>query len=345
MKKTVSSLWKDHKSPIPAVVHGDLAGQTVIVTGANTGIGFEATKHMASMKPGRLILACRNEAKGRLAVDPSFASVTAFVDKFEEDGGRLDILIANAAVGTTVYRVTKDGWEESLQVNTLSTALLCLRLAPAWIVVINSEFHHFASFKNDMYDSPSVECIPVEVQNNSLTTRSSRVGSRYNETKLLVTFFIRSLSDLLKGTGVVVTTVTPGYSYSEPNRDVKGVTRLIVHFLQNIMAHTTEEGSRQLIYAAVGSLENPESLNGLAEVNDHCLGAEGKKRQDQLWGHIIGELVQVDSRLRELLSGPSFCWYWGLTGAEFKSSSTPIIVRWGCYDPSELPMGVDRELL
>jgi NAD(P)-dependent dehydrogenase (short-subunit alcohol dehydrogenase family) len=154
MKKTVSSLWKDHKSPIPAVVHGDLAGQTVIVTGANTGIGFEATKHIASMKPGRLILACRNEAKGRVAVDrgsihsqlgpcatrlrrsssrligvkddiglaavelrlldlASFASVTAFADKFEEDGGRLDILIANAAVATTVYRVTKDGWEES----------------------------------------------------------------------------------------------------------------------------------------------------------------------------------------------------------------------------------------
>ncbi|TEB14973.1 NAD(P)-binding protein [Coprinellus micaceus] len=238
------------------------------------------------MKPGRLILACRNEAKGRVAVDrvkddiglaavelrlldlASFASVTAFADKFEEDGGRLDILIANAAVGTTVYRVTKDGWEESQYV--VDCALV---LAPGArlvetakkhgdkprIVVVNSEFHHFASFKNDMDDSPSL----FQNLNSKGHATASSVGSRYNETKLLVTFFIRSLSDLLKGTGVV-TTVTPGYSYSEPNRDVKGVTRLIVHFLQDIMAHTTEEGSRQLIYAAVGSPENPESLNGLA---------------------------------------------------------------------------------
>ena len=57
------------------------------------------------------------------------------------------------------------------------------------------------------------------------------------------------------------------------------------------MAHTTEEGSRQLVYAAVGSPENPDMLNGqyiklwneIEEVNDHCLGAEGRERQDKLW--------------------------------------------------------------
>jgi len=43
----------------------NLSGKSVIVVGANTGIGFEAVKHFAKMKPARLILACRNEKKGQ----------------------------------------------------------------------------------------------------------------------------------------------------------------------------------------------------------------------------------------------------------------------------------------
>ena len=42
-----------------------------------------------------------------------FSSVTEFADKFEKDGGRLDILVANAAVAATAYRATVDGYEES----------------------------------------------------------------------------------------------------------------------------------------------------------------------------------------------------------------------------------------
>ena len=42
----------------------DLKGKSVMVTGANTGLGFETAKHFARMKPARLILACRNEQKG-----------------------------------------------------------------------------------------------------------------------------------------------------------------------------------------------------------------------------------------------------------------------------------------
>jgi len=53
--------------PIP-LVREDLAGKVVLVTGANVGLGFEAAKHFASMNPERLIIACRNEAKGEEAV-------------------------------------------------------------------------------------------------------------------------------------------------------------------------------------------------------------------------------------------------------------------------------------
>jgi NAD(P)-dependent dehydrogenase (short-subunit alcohol dehydrogenase family) len=43
-----------------------------------------------------------------------FASVKHFGERFEKDGGRLDILIANAGISTEKYEATKDGWESTL---------------------------------------------------------------------------------------------------------------------------------------------------------------------------------------------------------------------------------------
>ena len=61
-------LREQFAAPVPLVT-ADLSGKTVMITGSNTGIGFEAAKHFASMNPERLILACRNEAKGKKAVE------------------------------------------------------------------------------------------------------------------------------------------------------------------------------------------------------------------------------------------------------------------------------------
>lgn len=54
--------------PLP-VASEDLSEQTVVILGANTGLGFEAAKHFARMEPGRLILACRSQSKGAEALD------------------------------------------------------------------------------------------------------------------------------------------------------------------------------------------------------------------------------------------------------------------------------------
>lgn len=56
------------KQPLLPVAKADLQGKVVLVVGANTGLGFEATKHFALMGPARLVLACRNEARGKEAL-------------------------------------------------------------------------------------------------------------------------------------------------------------------------------------------------------------------------------------------------------------------------------------
>ncbi len=69
---TFEQFIANQKNGMPPVVKGDLTGKTVMVTGANSGIGYEAAKHFATMNPGRLILACRSQSKGQEAVDSAF---------------------------------------------------------------------------------------------------------------------------------------------------------------------------------------------------------------------------------------------------------------------------------
>lgn len=69
---TISSFLWQQLSPLDAPLYANLEGKNVIVTGANTGIGFEVAKHFARMKPARLIVACRNEEKGKTALGSTF---------------------------------------------------------------------------------------------------------------------------------------------------------------------------------------------------------------------------------------------------------------------------------
>jgi retinol dehydrogenase-12 len=68
MKKSVLDFYIDQWKTLPPVETIDLSTKTVLVVGANVGIGFEASKHFARMKPARLIIACRNESKGKAAL-------------------------------------------------------------------------------------------------------------------------------------------------------------------------------------------------------------------------------------------------------------------------------------
>ncbi len=55
--------WK-----VASVEHVDLTGKTVVVIGANVGLGFEAAKHFASMNQRRLVLGCRSQERGQASL-------------------------------------------------------------------------------------------------------------------------------------------------------------------------------------------------------------------------------------------------------------------------------------
>ena len=143
--------------PLPTNPQTTIAGRTFIVTGANTGLGFEAAKHLALLGASRVILAVRNPSAGlaakqaideailaaaaggdrRVAVEAweldlsRYESVKGFVARAERELERIDGVVENAAVAASPVPGEKaEGHVLPLTVNVLATLLLAVLLVP-----------------------------------------------------------------------------------------------------------------------------------------------------------------------------------------------------------------------
>lgn len=155
----MSQKWTTEEMP-------ELTGKIIVVTGANSGVGYEAAKAFAQ-KGAQTILACRNMQKAdaalaRLKRDVSNAhaeimeldlasltSVRQFANAFKEKYDKLDILVNNAGIMMVPYGKTEDGFERQLGTNHLGHfALTGLLLdyfedrEDACIVNVSSNAHH-----------------------------------------------------------------------------------------------------------------------------------------------------------------------------------------------------------
>jgi len=129
MINSINNNWTANNIP-------DLTGKVIIVTGANSGIGYEATKEFAR-KGAQTILACRSVDKAQVASNQilmevpnaeveimqldlaSQKSVHAFAEVFKSKYDRLDVLVNNAGIMMVPYGKTEDGFERQFGTNHL----------------------------------------------------------------------------------------------------------------------------------------------------------------------------------------------------------------------------------
>lgn len=316
---------RDQMVKAPPVIQGNLAGKTVVVVGANGGIGYEAARHFALMNPDRLVLACRSRERGEAAlrklqseigtitaelrlVDLNpFSSVSAFADSFELEVGRLDILVMNAAAWPgKEYHATADGWESSLQINNLGPSLLSLRLLPLMVdtsseprlVVVTSDVHYFAKVEGKITAQPEIW---KNLSSKEYCTPDNMSDSRYLLTKLLNVFFVRSLADRLPTSSPVVSAIHPGVCISDLRREFTGIRKCMEPVLEKLIMYTAEEGSRQLVYGALGQDKNLHggytTLSSVVETSDYVLSEEGRRVADRMWEELIDILSRVDGKI------------------------------------------------
>ncbi|KAI5459121.1 putative short-chain dehydrogenase/reductase family protein [Mariannaea sp. PMI_226] len=312
---------QSHGLPLLATSE-NVSGRTYIVTGANTGLGFEASKHLVALGAAKVILAVRNldsgeTAKAKIEQDTgktniaqvwhldlsSYDSVKAFAKKAIDELERIDAIIENAAVAVS-QRQFSEGHLRTFTVNVLSTLLLALLLLPK-LKEVSTKFGilpHIAFISSSVgFD---VKEIFDTIKNDPLVGMDSEdldIMRTYPLSKLLETFAVRELASLLPvdQTGVVINLVCPGLCKTELGRNAPPEVHDRLKELHEKYGRTAEDGSRTLLFGAVAGRESHGQFLDSCEIADDKVpdwvkDEEGKRSQQNLWNAIAKELDIVE---------------------------------------------------
>lgn len=255
----------------PRNVETSFAGKTVIITGSNCGVGFAAALKFVSLGASKVILGVRSIEKGENAQKQietqtgkegvvevwkldmnDYDSIKAFVKRAGELA-QLDIAILNAGVYSVNYELSKYGWQSTIQVNTLSTALLAILLLSKLraskasstdkpvLEIVGSGSHLSATVTPQQDGSENL----LEAFNHKEDFTPSR---QYRISKLFVQYAMKEIAKIA-GDDVVVLSVCPGPCRSDIGRGYMTNTILVIaaRIIQFLLLRTSEQGSRTLV--------------------------------------------------------------------------------------------------
>ena len=265
----------------PRDTHPSFKGSNVVVTGANIGLGFEAAVKFVQLGADKVVLAVRTLSKGEEAQQKieqrtgrkgvlevwhldmlDYMSIKTFAERASRQLDHLDIAVLNAGIANWDYKESTYGYEQTMQVNVLSTTLLALLLGPKLrasktnsytpvLEIVGSSNHYMITKMNS-------EETPFASYN---TAGAFNPMNQYSTSKLFVRYAEIALKRLANGSwsdskgasetdpSFYVTVVCPGATQSDLARDAsdKWFLRLPIWIFSTFFQRTTEEGARTYI--------------------------------------------------------------------------------------------------
>lgn len=256
----------------------DVKGKTVVITGANSGLGFETAFALAG-KGAEIILAVRNASKGEKAVDritsahpkanvsvmpldlSDLSSIHHFTDSFVENYDSLSILINNAGVMIPPYSQTKDGFEMQFGSNHLGHFALTGLLLPKILSTKNSR----------VVTLSSLAAINGFIDFDNLDGKKHYKAMRfYAQSKLANLLFSRELQNKFEQhqSESISVACHPGLSHTNlMSRGSGKPLNKFVHYLSKTITQPANMGALPTLYAAT-----EPSLTG-----GEYIGPDGKK--------------------------------------------------------------------
>lgn len=252
--------WKfNRRSTSDQVVEAhNLSGKTVIVTGANTGIGYETARALASAG-AEVMLACRNRASGEAAVQKiqqqhssanvcfaeldlaSLDNVVQFCEKLEWPS--IDYLICNAGSMSTSYLETTQGFERTFGVCHIGHFLLTERLMPKLlaaktprVIMLSSEAHR----------SPKT----LDLDNLPYSESNYSVMKAYGQAKLCNALMALELQSRYGKQGLTACSVHPGNMVSTDFGRESALTRVMFKLLSPL-TKTANQGAATTVVCAL----------------------------------------------------------------------------------------------
>lgn len=290
----------------------DQTGRTAVITGANTGLGYETATALAA-KGAHVVLAVRNIEKGKAAADlitranpgasvvvqeldlSSLDSVRSAADELKSRYDSIDLLINNAGVMTPPKSTTKDGFELQFGTNHLGhfalTNLLLDRVLAApgsRVVTVSSQGHRFV--RGIRFDDLQWE------------RDYSRLRA-YGQSKLANLMFTYELQRRLQGTNTIAVAAHPGGSNTELVRNSPAVLRSIADAVGPLLFQSAEMGALPTLRAATdpgvigGQYFGPDGFGeqrGYPKVVASSVASHDIAAQRRLWT-VSEELTKVVS--------------------------------------------------
>jgi NAD(P)-dependent dehydrogenase (short-subunit alcohol dehydrogenase family) len=292
----------------------------------NSGIGFEATIKLVANGAQRIILAVRSSTKGEAAKADieartgrqgvievwqldmlDYASIQAFADRVRTDIDRLDYAILNAGVMQNAFAKSPYGWENTLQVNLLSTTLLALCLLPKLkanslpgftpvLEIIGSG----TQFLVPKLSAPGAGDPPQDLlQVYNVEKNFDGMGGQYAISKLFLMYAYAHLSEMGKPaseakSAVYVQVVCPGYTQSGlGSSDASGPLRVVNNAMKATVARSTEKGARTYIAGLTLGEEGHGKFWQYDKVQPAApllVDSGAKDRQEHVWAAVLAAL-------------------------------------------------------
>ncbi len=233
--------------------------KTILVTGATSGIGLEASVQLA-VQGHRVVMVGRDEAKTKACVEDvkkrsssntvefllgdfsSFASIRALAEKVIATYPRLDVLVNNAGTVFKDQGKTRDGIEQTFAVNHLGYFLLTnllldllVKSAPARIVSVASGGHYQGT---------------MDLDDLGYEKGGYSIMKAYNRSKLGNVMMTRSLAKRLEGKGVTANTLHPGVVATNIWTGAPGWSKPLLALVRALVMITPEEGGHTITHLA-----------------------------------------------------------------------------------------------
>ena len=226
----------------------DQSGRTVIVTGANSGLGAATARALAD-RGAAVVLACRNVGKGEAAAATMRGDVSvrkldladlASVRTFAAETSRVDVLVNNAGVMAVPLQRTADGFESQIGTNFLGHFALTLHLLPVIadrVVTVSSNAHRWGR---------------INIDDLNWQRRTYRRWLAYGQSKLADLLFTYELQRRLQIAGSPLRSVAahPGYAATELQAGTGSRADRIMSLGNRLIAQSADRGALPTLYAA-----------------------------------------------------------------------------------------------
>ncbi|OJZ76231.1 oxidoreductase [Mycobacterium paraffinicum] len=224
------------------------AGRTVVITGANAGLGEVTARELARVG-ARVVLAVRNTEKGKAAADRMAGDVDVrhldlqdlgSVRRFADEMAAVDVLVNNAGIMATKHAVTADGFEGQIGTNHLGHFALTNLLLPKLtdrVVTVSSLMHHFGY---------------VSLKDLNWRSRPYSAWLAYSQSKLANLLFTSELQRRLDSAGSALRALAahPGWSHTNlQGNSGRKLGDAAVLAVDRLVSTDADFGARQTLYA------------------------------------------------------------------------------------------------